>query len=519
MVRFLFLILIILTGAKAQILTRSYYVGKDQVNLWQTIEHDLNHPNGNPDPFAPGAEMAPPPKPLKKAPFKSPHFRKGDDLFDFKVYKERLKKIQGKLAHLIYNESTGRLIIQGEPEAHSLVQSLAIRSAEDCPRLVNLIFEFWEDGALIFSTSTKGSPGIETTAKVGGGANVLNLKWEPQIYSEDNFVDLQLSVNGKIRNQDFKLKSGFILLNDQRQTITLGKTDEAQKTLTFSITPQVLLHGEVRISDLILDENGKSLKRQERTNIHHDLFQKGIPDPKTGQVLKAFRVPPTFMTFISTASNHNEEQDPFEATETPKVVMKEQFVSSPDPRIPAWPSDRLFDLKDLLKRNGVSIKPSDFAVLNIETDTLYVLADPLEVELVEGIVMPVGSWGMERYISVKLEHVESSTKPTTLTLDPNDHKILAQLSTAVLPGATGSLTLGSHHLDIESQIDADDRLIESFLTFQIKPKRKPTLLLKSRLFHRTGVPNVVQSTFQNGKWRSLILTAKIEDPRDPSSSK
>jgi|GEM_PF-2290448 len=350
MIRALLLCLLFQALAQAETLTRAYFIGKDQLWQWNVAEHDLLNPQNKRDPFSgSGPSTLPidftPPQPLEKPPFQSPLFRQGDTLYDFKTYKEQLKNVQGKLDHAIYNETTGRIIVSGDAPSHWLFQSRSIRISEEGSfNLVELNFEFHEEDTLIFATSATSLPGQKTLGKVGKGANTLSVEWEPQIYSENHFIDLQLTLDGKIRNQTLKLKTGFNLLNDKRQTLTLGKTHKTQKLLTLSITPHILLQGMVHISDLILDEQGKPLKRKEEINLHHELFQKGLPDPETGKTLRAFRVPPAFQTFLTMTSNAG-DSDPFGAEEPQKSLQKEEYLTDPDPRIPAWPTDRLLETR------------------------------------------------------------------------------------------------------------------------------------------------------------------------------
>ena len=505
----IFIYLLSLTLAQGESLTRAYFIGRDQLWQWNAAENALLNPRNDRDPFATPTVEITPPEPLENPPFESPHFRKGDLLYDFKLYKERLKNTRGNIEHAIYNQSTGRIIVQGEPTAHHLFKSLALRIADDSPRSVELSFEFLEEGTPIFATGARGLPGQTVTATAGGGANTLKLEWGPQTYSENHFVDLQLTLDGKIRDQAFNLRTGLILLNDEPATLDIGKTGKDQKILTLSITPHVLLRGDVRISDLILDELGKRPNPKEKINVLHDLYQKGIVDPETGKVLKAFRVPPTFETFL--ASSSYSDSDPFEETDAPEGDHEHKFVGNPDPRIPALPTDRLIDVKNLLMKHGVSFQKSDFAILIPACSTLYVLNSPLNVELVDEITMAVGSWGMERIILTDLQVIESSQKLTVDSLETIDHQIVARISTAALPGHNSTMILGPLHLEIESVTDSKDFQIESRLTFQIKDKKEPSLLLKSQLLQENGIPQIVQSSFNDGTWKTLVLTSTIKD--------
>jgi len=518
MIRFVFLIWLgPLAAASAETLTRAYFVGKDQLWKWNVAENGLLNPSDEKDPFdgntKPRIEVTPP-QALEKPPFQSPLFRQGDTLYDFKTYKEQLKSIQGKFVHAIYNETTGRIIVSGDGPSHWLFQSRSIRMSEEGSfNLVELNFEIHEDDTLILATSATGLPGLTTLGKVGEGANTLSIEWEAQTYSEGHFVDLRLTLDGKIRNQTLKLKTGFNLLNDKRQTLTLGKTHKNQKLLTLSVTPHILLQGMVHISDLILDEQGKPLKRKEAINIHHEFFQKGLLDPETGKILRAFRVPPSFQTFLTTTSNEG-DSDPFRAGEPQKPLQKDDYLTDSDPRIPAWPTDRLLDLKKEFRNNGIDLQASDFAILNLETDTLFVLTDPLNLELAAGVAMPAGSWGSASSVISKVQLIESQQKPTLESLGADDQTILTEISVQSLPGHSNSLNLGPVSLEIEAQIEANGKITETACLFQIKKGRKPSLILKTRIISENAQPQIIQSTQQNGRWHTLVLTSTIERLQD-----
>ncbi len=514
MIRFILFFLLSQTLAQAETLTRAYFAGKNQVQTWIYNESELLNPTDSRDPFGGGDpandKIPSPPAPHKAPPFDSPHFRTGDTLYDFKAFKENLKNIDGKLEHAIYNETTGRFIVKGEPSAHWLFHSLAIRTAERSPQLIELSFEFLEDNQTIFATTIRTLPGQATEVKVGAITHKLQLITEALTYHEDNYTECSLKLDGTIRNQPFKLHTGLHLIDGIPNPIELGMTNPEEKPLTLYLTSHVILHGDVRKSDLILDESGQPVKRDKRFNAHHQLYQEGITDAKTGFLLQAYRLPPTFLTFLSSNSDNQADPDPFGggAEATPEEIDY-KYLKNRDPRIPASPTDRVIDITDLLAKNGVGLQHGEFAAFNLETDTLFVLAKPITNELIQGIVTPVGSWGNLRSITTQIKLIESSVKPTPQSLGKEDQTTLFQTAIDALPGQSSSLILGPLHLDLEAQIDANDSIIESRLELTEKSGKETTLQFKSGLTLETGIPQIVQSTFVNGKWQSLVVTGTV----------
>lgn len=530
MIRFLTLLLLSQALAQAELLTRAYFIGKDQLWKWSDEEYNQLVPNPDNDPFGGSSDediTAPRPEPLKSPPFESKLFREGDVLYDFKVFKKQLEPVQGQLAHLIYNSTTGRMIVKGEASTHWLFHSLAIRNAEESPQTIELAFDFLEDNQTIFATTHRTLPGQTTLLETGQKPNRLKIETEAHTYYEDNYTECRLVIDGLIRNQAFKLDTGLVLVNGIPSPIELGKTNPKEKPLTLYITAHAILHGDVRKSDLILDENARPVTPGKGFNAHHKLYQDGIKDPETGLLFKAYRLPPTFLTFIYSSGNPepsdvpSEEnpfakpaEDPFGADEPQVDGSQYVYLKKRDPRVPASSTDRVLDLRKPLANMGVGFKENEFAVFNMETDTLYLLAEPLNQDLTAAIVTPAGSWGSHRSISIEAHLIESKIKPTADLLDKQEKTTLSRNALETLPGQSNTLILGPIHFDVEAQIDANDSIIEARFELTRREGKETTFETKTAVTLEVGVPQVVQSTFADGKWRSLIITGTIINKPD-----
>lgn len=512
MSRYLILLFLSQALAQAELLTRAYFVGKDQLWKWSDEEYNQLVPNPDNDPFGgPNEEdLSPPrPEPLESPPFESKLFRKDDTLYDFKIFTKQLEPVQGKLAHLIYNETTGRIIVKGEPSTHWLFHALAIRNAEESPQTIELAFDFLEDRQTIFAITKRNIPGQTTLLETGQKPHRLKIETEAHTYYEDNYTECRLKIDGLIRHQAFKLDTSLVLVNGVPSPIELGKTNPKEKPLTLYITSHAILHGDVRKSDLILGEDARPVTPDKGFNAHHKLYQDGIKDPETGLLFKAYRLPPTFLTFIYSSGNPEPAEDPFGSDEPRGDESQYVYLKKRDPRIPASSTDRVLDLRKPLIQMGVGFKENEFAVFNMETDTLYLLTEPLNQELAAGIVIPIGSWGSHRSISIEAHLIESKIKPTADLLEKLEKTTLSKNALESLPGLSNTLVLGPIRFDLEAQIDADDSILEARFELTRKEGKETTFETKTAVTLEVGVPQVVQSTFTDGKWRSLIVTGTI----------
>lgn len=187
-----------------------------------------------------------------------------------------------------------------------------------------------------------------------------------------------------------------------------------------------------------------------------------------------------------------------------------------DARIPVTPLARMADCKWLLRNSGVDLDEDDYAIVHEDSSTLYVLGDKTAQELVEGIVRYTDRFP-PRLIEANLQLIETAAKPTLESLK-NKPTLLAQATTIALPGQSSTLTLGPMHLDLEVQIDSNDSLVEARFLFQLaEGEEEPSFSIKSGLNLESGIPQIVQSTFTEGKWQSLIMTATIQFPWERAS--
>ncbi|YCM42446.1 hypothetical protein V2O64_14135 [Verrucomicrobiaceae bacterium 227] len=504
MLRFIFLFILTLTSVRGELITRAYYIGKDQLSHWNTRNQKVLEANKD--------EKTPDPSPLKSAPFKSPHFNPKDVLYDFKSFKALLTGIQELPTHAIYNQSTGRLVVQGDHLSHNYFKSITIATCRELPTTLAVQIEILQDGNLFPTTTLEAKPGQETKVTLSDENYELAITWEAYSDARDSILEVRFTIEGHANNQRLKCQTGITTLPGSPEIIALGKSSPNQPPLQLRLTHHILLPGGLSTLESVLDEHGNPTDLPHLRVGQSSTLQEGIIDPKTGKILRSYSVPPTFLDFMGSTLSGDLDRDPFAETDenkpsTPVFSNLTQW----DARIPVAPLARMEDCKWLLRNSGVDLDDNDYAIFHEDSSTLYVLGNKTAQELVEGIVRHTDS-SPPRIIETNFQLIETAAKPTLESLK-NKPTLLAQATTIVLPGQSSTLTLGPMHLNLEAQIDSNDSLVEARFLFQLaEGKEEPSFYLKSGMLFESGIPQIIQSTFTEGNWQSLIMTATIQSP-------
>lgn len=511
MLRFLFLFILTLTSVRGELITRAYYIGKDQLSHWNTRNQKILEANKD--------EKTPDPSPLKNAPFKSPHFNPNDVLYDFKSFKALLTGIQELPTHAIYNQTTGRLVVQGDHLSYNYFKSIAIATCRELPTTLAVQIEILQDGNLFPTISLEAKPGQETKVTLSDENYELAITWEAYSDARDSILEVRFTIEGHANNQRLKCQTGITTLPGSPEIIALGKSSPNQPTLQLRLTHHILLPGGLSTLESVLDEHGNPTDLPHLRVGRSSAFQEGIVDPKTGKILRSYDLPPIFLHFMDTTWSGDQDRDPFaEADENKPSSPMLPYLTNWDARIPVTPLALMVDCKQLFRNSGVELDDNDYAIFHDDSSTLYVLGDRTAHELVEGITHS-GCSLPPRFIEANLQLIETVAKPTLESLK-NKPTLLAQATTIVLPGQSSTLTLGPMHLDLEVQIDSNDSLVEARFLFQLaEGEEEPSFSIKSGLNLESGIPQIVQSTFTEGKWQSLIMTATIQSPWERASLK
>ena len=508
MLRLLFLFILTLTSVRGELITRAYYIGKDQLSHWNTRNQKVLEANKD--------EKTPDPSPLKNAPFKSPHFNPNDVLYDFKSFKALLTGIQELPVHAIYNQTTGRLVVQSDYLSHNYFKSTAIATCRELPTTLAVQIEILQENTPVPTTSLEAKPGQEKKVTLSDKNYQLAITWEAYSDARDSILEVRFNIEGHANNQELKCRTGITTLPGSPEIIALGKSSPNQPPLQLRLTHHILLPGGLSTLESVLDEHGNPTDLPHLRVGRSSAFQEGIVDTATGKILRSYSVPPSFL-FVHVTPSKDWDGDPFaESDESKPSVSMFPNLTQWDPRIPATPIARMADCKWLLRNSGVDLDEDDYAIVHEDSNTLYVLGNRTAHDLVEGITSSCGSH-TPRIIETNFQLIETAAKPTLESLK-NKPTLLAQATTITLPGQSSTLTLGPMHLDLEAQIDANDSLVEARYFFQLaEGVEDPSFSIKSGLTLESGIPQIIQSTFTAGKWQSLIITTTIQSPWERAS--
>lgn len=504
MLRLLVIALLSLTPLQAEQITRAYFVGSNQLEAWTERNNMLLMSSGRKK----AAKLAP----LKKLPFSSPHFNANDTLYDFKAF-ALFNGIQPLPTHATYNQTSGRLVVQGDEASHNFFKSVAVETFKQLPVTLALKVEILQSDTLILTTDLKADPGQETNVTLSDANHELAVSWEAHTDSRLDLIDARFQIDGHVNEQNLTLKIGTVAVVGLPQVIDLGMASPDQAPLELRLTGQVLLPGGISILETILDEKGNPTDILNLRAEQISAFHQGIVDPKTGKILRSYNVTPSFKFIHWNPSASGGEEDPFsEHSGDRPTTHGLTYLTDWDPRIPAPPLASMVNFKWLLANTGVEFDNEDYAILNEKTDTLYVLANKAAHELTEGITR--SHVHLPRLIKADFQLIETAEKPSLKTLT-NEPTVLAKTSTITLPGQTSTTILGAMQLELEAQIDANDSLIEARHIFQlVEGDHEPTFYHRSGLVYESGVPQIIQTTYLDGKWQSLVVTATSQSPFD-----
>ena len=509
----LFLIAISMADEKG--LTRAYSLGHHSPHSWQN--DDLKF---HPDPFASDGDAPAAYLPASiKPPFKSPHFRSGDKLWDFHKHPDFHEQITGKVNHLIFNETSGRIILFGDHHAHATLAGYAHAKLKREEKSLAVSLKIYslkltDSKAITLETLAGKDPAFEARflnkpgefAEHEFGPSDLNLTWEARIDDDCTIVECRLTLSGAIDTTDISYQGGFTATTEAPLIFMVGKDADSDLTHLATIRSEIFLTSGIRFDDLILDQDGQQLSRFPRAPIQ-DAHLNGERDPQTGHFFKAFQVPPAFLSFIATSGSGSiaNGDDPF-AADVPDPKPRDpklKYAAKWPARVIALPTDQVVDTRNQLRENGVSFAKNDWAFLNVTTHTLFVLASETDLELVEGI----GCFGC-RYpphnVHTSLTLVESAEALTPADLTRGNLSIIARAESVGHPGQEVVLQLEEIDLRHESQIEANEE-ISLKLNFQTSSDQTKSTTVKADLTIPSAAPRILQAHKQGGKWLTLIL--------------
>jgi len=518
---------------RGEVIERAYYFGVQDLRSWRFEPEDDSDPFAVDEPLDAEADERPQILPLGEAPFKSHFFSEGDQLFDLTKDFSDLVLPDAKVVCAIYNQTSGRIVLRGNEDAHFHMKSLMEEVARSSPYSIQLGVKVFQeprkgigvglrDGRALLTNNKSmaelevlARPGVEADVLLPGG--VLDMNVVAQAGREFEWVDIGLHVSGVVRGRSFELATGLTCARGIPSVVEMGSLGD-NDVLVLCVIPEIVFMGGVKWSEGVLDSNGRSLEVPDDFLRRHQFEEVRKVDPKTGKVFQNFSVPPTFIDFLD-AGGDSGESDPFATDEedqrarpTPRPSMKKW-----DARVIARPGDRVIDMKPLLELQGVQFAKGDFACLVENTSILYAELSLENMELMDAILVD-GLRHPPRLVMCSIALVQSDEKIEGENLNRDGIRCLRKATVVARPGQNASLVLeeGFKKLsfEVEPQVGANDNIIDLMGILELRNGDSEELHWKSGVTLVSGKSQVVQSYQKDGKWYALLVEARAESLTD-----
>ncbi len=508
----LFLFFALLTAAaETETLILAYYIGKHPPSYW--IDGAFND-----SPFDQQKEPRPKPVEIPSAPFSSPFFDEGDRLWDFKSFYQIPKSAYKHTKHLIYNETTGRLVAQTSHPLHRALNvfchSLAMAERQEVHLSCGLyliqtreldsgdLTEIPTDAQEISLTQFTTRSGQRTKLRT----NNLEIEWEANWGGWPPYIDHRFSLFGAINKQGIHYQTGFVT-REAALIVELGTFGSEQQTLVLKIDSTLGLFDGPTFRQLVLDQEANDIPRR------FELFDSDplAPVDEDGLIYHTRMVPPSTYEFLNpSGDNSYVGADPFaddENVDLKPPATKHIFKGDLSERIFGSPTDQLIDLRQLLEAQGLEMEKREYAILNISFNTISSALTPENAEKLDGIFMACcGDPPID--ISSKLILVETKEQPTEENLSGQDLTILARLGSISRPGQKTTTQLGDHLIELEPNIGAGDSIIDLRLHFRHGEEEKPILQVSGGTSLLSEKPKIYCSQKVGDRWLSLLIEAR-----------
>lgn len=513
--------LILLHGALCGMEVRSYRVGKE---MFFGAYHQSLPRKADQDPFAQGVMGSDevweePGQVLGEAPFESRFFEGVGSFWGCSKEMGALLGVEEWVGTAVIDEKGGRMIVRARARDHHEIAeifedglgaqigtevSLYRVAGVSLKRDLRRVEEIRKEGELLVEMSCLHLPGVAFEARSDDGGFVMKgeMQWDADLES----VESRLEWRSEIAGAECELKTALVTKRGIPFSIELGSLD-GDGTLVAVLKQERILFDGGSFDEWILKEDGGAFLREERLAVsdfdEEVLFK--------GEEVRKYRVPPTLIEFISVSErggiSASGEDDPFAVVpDSDLKIRKVDLLYEGSHRELAWmPRHRLYDLKDLFRKNGVNLLEEDFAVFSERRSMLFVKTSKLSHELVEGIVRS-GIPDPPRMVSLDFALVERVGGQDS---ELGDSLVKEKVGVILLPGQLGKVKLGEGLLvESEAQIDGDSQLVDARVTLA-RGGDLTKAAFKTGLVLKVGVPVVVQIGQVGGKKEAWVVTAEL----------
>ncbi len=526
---FIYCISILMLQANDEMILRAYYVGKGTPERISEIYQVRTS-----DPFA--DEVKAPAfqkRSLSAAPYESLFFKEGDQLWDFTGLYERLNSPQDHVKSAVFNETTGRFVVEANEDFHLSFQAFLFERYLNWPFTIEGKFEFYKvprESFSIFDWNADKRPeesqkltSVVLTTRSGSkisikkGNSPLSVEWEPHIGTRDFITDHRMTIGGTLDGVSFHSTLGFATLNHQEQWIELGQLGEGDEVLVLRVHGSHFYYYDgVRKEDLVLDKDGKGHLHANFYDTWQEIKKEEI-DPKTGKILRRYQVPPTFVSFIDEgdSSGINSGGDPFADDDGHEDAPSKVYpnLKNVDQRGRARKFDRVIDLQKILENMGLQFSGDDYAVLNQDLNQLTAQLSPKNIELLDALVLPVVP-EPPRNLACSIALLESDQEFTVADLNRAEIKCLGKLSLLGKPGMKSEIAfqMGEKEIKVEFEpnIGVNSQIIDLRTHFTLKNGSEAGLDWKTGLSLWSGAPQIVYRQHESGKWQALLIEVEAQ---------
>lgn len=424
---------------------------------------------------------------LEKPGFKSRFFKESGKIRDASKLVSHILGDDALKAEAVYDIEQECLIVKGNEEAHSVLQSaieiemsFLIRVTLGLHELPGVLrkdrtgfrVNTPKEAKLLNEVSWLATSGQRMPIRAAGGDLVIESEIQWDAY--DGYVGQTLLLESQSLGGGFRYQTTVVGVTGVIWVQEVGSLD-GQNTLMLSTHYDPVLPDGRRWDEWVeKDEGGffleeARLQRLRWTSPHGQV----VPDDESDSIRK-FRVPPTFLSFLS-----NHVEDPDQPQDGPKGRRT---------------------LKELLQAMGVEFREKDFVRYQRGSSEVFARLSAENLEILYGIIMPAGT-GPPEYAYLEFTEVEGE--------DFEAGKVLRRMVMPLMYGADTTASLGKD-LEFEGyfQTDSWNRSAELQVKLTESKRKRSEIGFQTSLVARFGKPVLVKSERVKGKQRIWFVVAR-----------
>lgn len=440
---------------------------------------------------------------VKEAPFESRFLEKAGELRDCSRRVIAMIGPQELKAQAVYDVDAECLIVKANEEAHWL---LRLGIERERARMIQVTLSIYqlpgvkqkdqtgflekvpEKAKLLHELSWNSISGQSMVIQSDQGA--LQVESEIQWDAYDGYVGHILNLESTVPQAEFQWATFIAGITGANWIQEIGSLDGENTLFLVSRYDPVFSDGRLWNQWVEKEEGGFFLEEALLQRIRWRDPHGRIPGEGPNDGTRVFSVPPTLETFLMSDYGADPNKDPF--------APQEENAAKPQP-----------SMKELLKQNGVEFREGDFAFYRRGSCELYVKLSPENLEILYGIIQPMGT-GPPEYPYLEMTEIDGG--------DFHNGKVLRRAVIPMFFGQIGRMQLGDDFL-VEAEMRGDqwDRILELRLSLMKPGKEEDRPILNTALVAKLDQPIMVKSEKSEGKqrtWFAVIRNKVLEEELD-----